>query len=141
MAEFINWREHDLDLRYCICADPENCVERVPGYICRRDVREAARTWADAIDDWIVEQVLAELRLEDLELARFEDEGGPPEPEICGAVQWYYGCSCERLRGHAGAHEGDASRTSSPLGRCRWQDWPIPEFHRRQGSWTGTSGR
>lgn len=24
------------DLRYCICADPENCREAVPGYVCRR---------------------------------------------------------------------------------------------------------
>lgn len=24
--------------RLCICADPENCTERVPGYVCRRDV-------------------------------------------------------------------------------------------------------
>jgi hypothetical protein len=26
------------DLRYCICADPENCTERIEGYICRRTV-------------------------------------------------------------------------------------------------------
>jgi hypothetical protein len=26
------------DLRPCICADPENCVEPVPGRVCRRVV-------------------------------------------------------------------------------------------------------
>ena len=24
------------DLRYCICADPENCRETIPGYVCRK---------------------------------------------------------------------------------------------------------
>lgn len=33
------WGEHGtdpLDLRDCICADPENCTQEVPGYRCRR---------------------------------------------------------------------------------------------------------
>lgn len=31
----------DDELRYCICADPENCREEVPGYVCRRVVKGA----------------------------------------------------------------------------------------------------
>lgn len=23
-------------MRYCICADPENCKETIPGYVCRK---------------------------------------------------------------------------------------------------------
>lgn len=29
----------DGELRYCICADPENCRETVPGYVCRKESR------------------------------------------------------------------------------------------------------
>lgn len=28
---------HWVEERLCICADPENCVEKVPGYVCRRE--------------------------------------------------------------------------------------------------------
>jgi hypothetical protein len=37
--------------RYCICADPENCTEAVPGYICRK--RTAPSAPADA---WLIER-------------------------------------------------------------------------------------
>ena len=26
----------EIELRYCICADPEHCAEPVPGYVCKR---------------------------------------------------------------------------------------------------------
>lgn len=28
--------------RFCLCADPENCTERVPGYKCKADYHESA---------------------------------------------------------------------------------------------------
>lgn len=33
--EFIQPFSDDPDIRYCICADPENCTEPIPGYVCR----------------------------------------------------------------------------------------------------------
>jgi hypothetical protein len=44
----------DGDERLCICADPENCTERVPGYVCRRDV--------DSADDLAAAQERAAVR-------------------------------------------------------------------------------
>jgi hypothetical protein len=33
--------DHDINLRYCICADPQNCREEIPGYVCRKGTAPA----------------------------------------------------------------------------------------------------
>jgi hypothetical protein len=45
----------DDELRYCRCADPENCRETVPGYVCRKGSAPVrARATADEIAAWEV---------------------------------------------------------------------------------------
>lgn len=38
--------------RMCICADPENCTERVPGYRCKRDFMPTETTKLATKEEW-----------------------------------------------------------------------------------------